>query len=56
MVAKELKSQVDKVTIVSDKIVSNATPYCNALLEGHSREARGVVDGRILIDLERKAK
>ena len=55
-VAKELESQVGKVTIASDKIVSNATPYRDALLGGHGREVRGAVDGRILIDLERKAK
>jgi hypothetical protein len=45
-----------KVTIATDKIVSNATPYRDALLGGTGRENREAADGRVLIDLERKAK
>jgi hypothetical protein len=54
--AKELENQVDKVTVASDKIASNATPYRDALKGGTGREARDAVDGRVLINMERKAK
>jgi hypothetical protein len=55
-VAKELESQMGKVTVATDKIASNPTPYRDALLEGDGRTSREAVDGRVLIDIERKAK
>jgi hypothetical protein len=55
-VAKELESQMGKVTVATDKIACNPTPYHDALLEGDGRTSREAVDGRVLIDIERKAK
>jgi hypothetical protein len=54
--AKEIETHMGKVTSATNKIVSNATPYCDALLGGTGRENREAADGRVLIDLERKAK
>jgi hypothetical protein len=55
-VAKELEGQITKVTVASDKIASNVTPYRDALLGGNGRDNRDAVDERVIIDLERKAK
>src|SRR5260370_707242 len=55
-VAKEIKSHIGKVTNATDKLTSNPTPYQDALLEGTGRMGRDVVDGRILYEIERKAK
>jgi hypothetical protein len=40
-----------KVTVATDKIASNPTPYRDALLEGDGRTSREAVDGRVLIDI-----
>jgi hypothetical protein len=55
-VAKELESQMGKVTVATDKIANNPTPYRDALTEGIGRTNRDLVEGRVLIDMERKAK
>src|SRR5258708_20884405 len=55
-VAKEIESHIGKVTNATDKLTSNPTPYQDALLEGTGRMGRDVVDGRILYEIERKAK
>jgi len=39
-----------------DKIANNPMPYCNTLVDGTSKATRDRTKGRILIDLERKAK
>ena len=49
---KEIESQVGKVTNASDKIVSTASPYRDALLEGPGRMGKEAVDGRVLYDIE----
>jgi len=51
-VVKEIESQVGKVTNASDKIVSTASPYQDALLEGPGRMGKKAVDGRVLYDIE----
>ena len=56
LVAKELENQVGKVTVTSDKITTNATPYRDALTGGVGNETRESVDVRVRIDVERKAK
>ena len=55
-VAKDIKSQMGKVTDATDKIASNATPYRDALIDGNGRASKEAVDARVLIDTERKAK
>jgi hypothetical protein len=55
-VAKEIENQVGKVTTATDKIVSNATPYRDALLGDPEKAAQGVAAERVLVDMERKAK
>ncbi len=54
--AKEIKSHIGKVTNATDKLTSNPMPYCDALVERTGRMGRDVVDGRILYEIERKAK
>lgn len=55
-VVKEIEGHVGKVTIATDRIASNATPYRDALLGDPDRVTKEAVEGRVLIDLERKAK
>jgi hypothetical protein len=54
--AKEIERQVGKVTDATEKIANNPTPYRDALIEGSGRAIREAVDGRVLINVERKAK
>ena len=55
-VAKELEGQISKVAVASDKIANNAAPYQDALLGGTRSDYRNVVDKRVLIDIDHKAK
>ncbi|KAI0260702.1 hypothetical protein BGY98DRAFT_940750, partial [Russula aff. rugulosa BPL654] len=52
-IAKELKGQISKVAVASNKITNNAAPYQDAFLEG---TCRNMVDKRVLIDIDHKAK
>ena len=54
--ANGLQVAATKVASASDKLASNATPYRDALVEGSGRATKDTVDGRVLIDTERKAK
>src|SRR6202789_452058 len=54
--AKVIESQMGKVTVATDKIANNTTPYRDALVEGTGRANRDIADGRVLIDAKRKAK
>ncbi len=55
-VAREIESHVGKVTNATDRLANNATLYRDTVIGGAGRSGGKAVDGRIQIDVERKAK
>jgi hypothetical protein len=54
--AKELEQQIGKATTAPTNLAHNATPYRDALMGGHDRDARESTEARVMIEVEQKAK
>ena len=54
--AKDLETQIGKVTAAPPVPANYTTPYRDALLGGNGGDATDTAEARVLIDMERKAK
>jgi hypothetical protein len=55
-VTKVLETSIGKVTEVTNKLASNSSPYCNALMASPKQISKVSADPRVLSDLEWKDK
>ena len=54
--ATEIENQMSKVANVNNNIANLPTSYRDALIGGNAKKSGEMVDSRVLIDVERKAK